>query len=80
MMGCCNGNSGGCVALLMVRFNGNNRGDAELSISACYVGLGSGSGVHGTLQCRMTARRMIPLLLANNRQTNNNQPAIGVDK
>jgi hypothetical protein len=46
------------------------RGDAMLSIGARYDGKGSGLGVHGALRCRMTTRKMITLLLADNRWTN----------
>jgi hypothetical protein len=37
-------------------------------------------GAHGALQHRMTKHRTIAFLLANNRRTNNNQPAMGVDE
>jgi hypothetical protein len=37
-------------------------------------------GVHGTLQCRMTTCRTIAFLLADDRWTNNNQPAMGVSE
>ncbi len=37
-------------------------------------------GAHGVLQCRMKTRRMIAFLLIDNRWTNNNQPAMGVEK
>jgi hypothetical protein len=76
----CNGNGGGCAALLMACCNGNSRGDTTLLTGTCYNGKGSGGGVHGMLQRRMTTHRMIAFLLAGNRQTNDNQPAMGVDE
>jgi hypothetical protein len=53
--------------------------DGALQWQQCtlYDGKGSCGGVHGALQCRMTTRRMIALLLANNRWTNDNQPNDG---
>jgi hypothetical protein len=64
----------------MVRSDGNGRGDAVLSIGTHYDGEGSGGGAHGVLQHRMTTCRTIAFLLANERWTNNNQSAMGVDK
>jgi hypothetical protein len=79
-MGRCNGNGGGCTALLMAHWDGNGRGDAALSIGTSYDGKGSGSLAHGALQRRIKTCRMIALLLVDNRWTNNNQPAMGVDE
>ncbi len=76
----CNGNGRGCAALLMAHYGGNSRGDAVLSIGTCYDGKCSGSGAHGALRRRMTTCRTIAFLLADDRHTNNNQPAMGVDK
>jgi hypothetical protein len=77
----CNGNGGGCADLLMARRKGNSRGHTLLSIGARYTGKGSGCG--GAWRAAMqddSTQNDCFSTCAKNRWTNDNQPAMGVDK